>query len=245
MANDQLNWLPLYWQKFIIGTLELSAEETGAYILLLIHQWDKGFIPENDKEIKKISRVSTKKLSKVLEKFEKINGKYYNNTIEIIRIEQQEKNDKNSNRGTKGAKARWDKHKLSIAQGLLKHCLEDSIREEEKREEEKHPKLICELRMEDCKLKKDSLDYRIMESSFKLFAGFKKIFPLNKDLDLIEMKEWIPYVRVLIEEKKYTYDNIRDVLNWAMEDKFWKTVIIDAKSLEKNFEKLKIQYQDV
>jgi uncharacterized protein YlbG (UPF0298 family) len=116
---------------------------------------------------------------------------------------------------------------------------------EGKGKEGKAPKLISELKMEDCKLKPDTLDFRIIETSFKLFAGFKKSFPLNKDLDLIEMKEWVPYVRVLIEEKKYTYDNIRDVLNWAMEDKFWKTVIIDAKSLEKNFEKLKIQYQDV
>jgi hypothetical protein len=133
-------------------------------------------------------------------------------------------------------------YKDSASTILEYYCM---LGKEWKGKEGKAPKLISELRIEDCQLEPGTLDFKIIEGSFKLFAGFKKIFPLNKDLDLIEMKEWVPYVRVLIEEKKYTYDNIRDVLNWAMEDKFWKTVIIDAKSLEKNFEKLKIQYQDV
>jgi hypothetical protein len=104
------------------------------------------------------------------------------------------------------------------------------------------PKLISELRIEDCKLKKDSLEFKVIESSVRLFEGFKKIFPLNKDLDRIEMIDWIPHVRVLIADKNYTYDQIREVINWAMEDKFWKTTIVDAKTLEKNFEKLKLKY---
>lgn len=136
MANEKLDWFPIYWQRFIIGTLEMNAEEIGAYILLIIHQWDKGFVPEDHKELKRISKVSVRKLEKVLQKFEKIDGKYYNDTVEIIRIEQTEKHEKNHAKAIKGAKARWDKHKLSIAQALPKHCLDDAIREEESRVEE-------------------------------------------------------------------------------------------------------------
>ena len=72
MKEEKLDWFPIYWQRFIIGTLDMSAEEIGAYILLLIHQWDKGFIPENPQEIKKISRVSVKKLENVLKKFDEM-----------------------------------------------------------------------------------------------------------------------------------------------------------------------------
>jgi uncharacterized protein YdaU (DUF1376 family) len=137
MANDKLDWFPIYWQRFIIGTLEMNAEEIGAYFLLLIHQWDKGFVPTNSKDLKKISRVSDKKLTKVLEKFEKIGDKYFNDTLEIIRIEQTEKHAKNYDKGIKGANARWHKHKLSITQAMPGQCETDSIRVEESRVEEK------------------------------------------------------------------------------------------------------------
>lgn len=137
MSDEKLDWFPLYWQRFTIGTLQMNAEELGAYMLLLIHQWDKGFVPENEKDLKKISRISIKKLDNVLIKFEKIGEKYYNNTLEIIRIEQHEKNEKNSEKGKKGAKVRWDNQRAAITQALLKQSQDDSTREEENRKEKK------------------------------------------------------------------------------------------------------------
>lgn len=32
-------WMPLYIGDFIADTAHLSAEETGAYILLIMHYW--------------------------------------------------------------------------------------------------------------------------------------------------------------------------------------------------------------
>jgi uncharacterized protein YdaU (DUF1376 family) len=103
MENDKLDWFPIYWQRFIIGTLDMSSDQVGAYVLLLIYEWDKGFIPDEMKEIKKISRCSDKKLEKVLEKFEKIEGKLYNRTLEIIREQQQIK----ARKGVVGATVKW------------------------------------------------------------------------------------------------------------------------------------------
>jgi uncharacterized protein YdaU (DUF1376 family) len=137
MANDKLDWFPIYWQRFIIGTLEMNAEEIGAYFLLLIHQWDKGFVPTNSRELKKISRVSDKKLVKVLEKFEKIDEKYFNQTLESIRLEQKEKHAKSSKKGKDGANARWHKQCPEDAQAMPKQCETDSIRVEESRVEER------------------------------------------------------------------------------------------------------------
>jgi uncharacterized protein YdaU (DUF1376 family) len=105
MANEKLDWFPIYWQRFIIGTLNMSAEEVGAYLLLLIHQWDKGFVPQDSQELKSICRVSEKKLKKVLGKFEIIDGKYFNKTLEDIRDQQLEK----AGKGRIGAYSKWGK----------------------------------------------------------------------------------------------------------------------------------------
>ena len=125
-----MDWFPMYWQRFILGTRDFKTEEVGAYFLLLLEQWDKGFLPENDKELKKISGISMKKLEKVMKKFKKIDGKYFNEALEIIRIEQNEKAVKYSNRGTNAAKARWFKQCTSNAQASDKHYQNDAIRED-------------------------------------------------------------------------------------------------------------------
>lgn len=173
MAEDKMQWFPVYWERFLLGTMGMSAEEVGAYFLMIIYQWDKGFLPEDDKELKKITRVSVKKLSKVLEKFEKIGDKYFNNTLEIIRIEQKEKNEKNHSKGIKGAKARWDKHKLSIAQALLKQCPEDAIREEKNREDKN--------RTEERETPAPELNYEYMigeDEILSIHETFKEKFPV-------------------------------------------------------------------
>lgn len=186
MTNDKLDWFPLYWQRFIIGTLKMNAEEIGAYILLLIHEWDNGFVPESPEEIKTISKVSYKKLTKVLKKFENINGKLYNNPLEIIRIEQAEKNEKNSNRGKNGAKARWDKHKSSNAQALHKQCLDDSNREEEKRREKK--------RKEEKREEKKKGDHLFANSEFFDFEKFQESFS-GTDYEFCDLKIYYEKVK--------------------------------------------------
>lgn len=109
---------------------------------------------------------------------------------------------------------------------------------------EGNERTISELKIEDCVLPKEDIGYKIIDSSIKLFLGFMKHFPKNKDLPKTLVGEWVPPVRSLMEKKHYTYDQIADVLNWTMSDPFWKKIIIDTMSLEKNFEKLKIQYQN-
>jgi uncharacterized protein YdaU (DUF1376 family) len=58
-----------YVQDFLTGTMHMSAEEVGAYILLLCHQWDKGALPANDKELLRIARIRMKVLEVVKGKF--------------------------------------------------------------------------------------------------------------------------------------------------------------------------------
>lgn len=108
---------------------------------------------------------------------------------------------------------------------------------------EESEKLMCDLKITDCK--PESKSFPVIESGIKLYAGFKKAFPNNRDLPLKTVRDWIPPVRMLIEKKGYTYDQIGEVMNWAIQDKFWRTTILDTEKLEKNFEQLKQKYQNV
>jgi len=56
-------YFPLYTKEFIAGTVQMTAEELGAYIRLLCWQFDNGSVPISDATaIKNITGVALKKL---------------------------------------------------------------------------------------------------------------------------------------------------------------------------------------
>lgn len=95
-----------YVQDFLSGVKFFSAEETGAYILLLCEQWDSGFIENNPKILKKITGISPKKLEKVLKKFEIKGEKLINNRLEEERLKRLEFLERSSNAGKESARKR-------------------------------------------------------------------------------------------------------------------------------------------
>lgn len=117
-------------------------------------------------------------------------------------------------------------------------------KDKDKDKEKEKDRTISELKIEDCKLPKDDIGFMVIEASLKIYEGFLRKFPDNKDLPRKKVSEWIPPIRELMEKKKYSYDQIETVLIWANDDKFWKRIIIDTESLEKHFEKLKILYHE-
>lgn len=55
-------WLPLYPADFIADTMHLSAEEIGAYMLILMAMWRAGgSLPDDDATIARIARLSRHK----------------------------------------------------------------------------------------------------------------------------------------------------------------------------------------
>ena len=98
-------YFPLYVQNWMIGTMKMSAEEKGGYLNLLIHQWDKGSIPEEISELEEISGLKSKKLLKILNKFQKLeNGGYQNRRLEEVRREVAAKFTRNRANGAKGGR---------------------------------------------------------------------------------------------------------------------------------------------
>lgn len=54
--------MPLFIDAFIADTMHLSAEETGAYLLLLMSMWrHNGSVPDDDKDNARITRLGMKK----------------------------------------------------------------------------------------------------------------------------------------------------------------------------------------
>ncbi len=94
-----------YPTDFLIGTMFMEAEEVGAYIRLLCYQWQEGFVPDSDENLKKICGISPKRLARVLEKFEKCaDGKLRNSRLEEVRENREQFIEAQRLKGKKGGR---------------------------------------------------------------------------------------------------------------------------------------------
>lgn len=51
-------WMPLYVADFLADTPHLDAAQTGAYLLLIMHYWQTGGLPDNDAALMRITRMT-------------------------------------------------------------------------------------------------------------------------------------------------------------------------------------------
>jgi hypothetical protein len=132
-------------------------------------------------------------------------------------------------------------HDTSTIRGIAIPQERERERERERETENILSSLMKDFNIEHCTIA-DPEQRGIIETSIKLFNGFCKMFPENRDYPLIEKAEWIPPVRELMEKKGYTQEQLILVAEFALTDKFWKGKILNTKSLSDKFEALKIQY---
>lgn len=112
-----------YASDFVGGTMSFSAEQSGAYILLLCYQWMNGQIPQDDDELCRIGRCSSTALAVVKRKFKitTIEGGLQNRKLEEVRDAQMEYRRKQAENGKKGGLN--SKHRSSTAQAPLEFGL--------------------------------------------------------------------------------------------------------------------------
>ena len=80
-------WFPFDVADFTMDTLTMTAEEVGAYILLLNYYWNnQGPITTDRRELMKVCRLSphvfAKNFTKISQKFAEIDGKYFNKRMD-------------------------------------------------------------------------------------------------------------------------------------------------------------------
>jgi uncharacterized protein YdaU (DUF1376 family) len=52
-------WMPLYVADYLADTAHLRAAESGAYLHLIMHYWQHGGLPQDDRQLTAIARMSS------------------------------------------------------------------------------------------------------------------------------------------------------------------------------------------
>lgn len=98
-----------YADDFFAGTRDMTCEEVGAYMRLLVWQWTKGPIPDDKRDkVERYVGADWVLIETVLaEKFEKQGSEWRNRRLEQIRIEQAEYRERKSEQARQAANKRW------------------------------------------------------------------------------------------------------------------------------------------
>jgi uncharacterized protein YdaU (DUF1376 family) len=108
--SDGNQWMPLYVGDYLADTMHLTGAEHGAYLLLLMHSWRTGPLPDDDRRLAGIARTDAKAWAAmrehILSFFTRTDEGFVQGRLEKIRAEQGAKTDQRRAAGRASAMAR-------------------------------------------------------------------------------------------------------------------------------------------
>ena len=122
-------WMPLYVADYQADTAYLTTEQHGAYLLMLMAYWRNGPIPDDDRTLASITRMTPDAWSNsraVLEAFFQVcDGKWLHKRVEQEYERAKRNRNVSHDRAVKAAQARWDavRNATSMLEALPEHML--------------------------------------------------------------------------------------------------------------------------
>lgn len=111
-------WMPFYVGDYLADTMHLSAAEHGGYLMLMLHYWKSGPIPDDDAQLAIITRLGdawSNASSKLRAFFEHRDGMLVHERIDREKNLARDNNEKNQARAKAAADKRWGNNAKSNA----------------------------------------------------------------------------------------------------------------------------------
>ncbi|MDC7223482.1 MAG: DUF1376 domain-containing protein [Spirochaetales bacterium] len=124
-------WMPLYISDFLSDTFHLSAEETGAYMLIIMNYWKRGSIGGDIERISRSARITPDMTQALLEEyFYFADGEWKHTRIEKELKIAKDNKEKRAERAKKAAEARWSKENAPGNAQSMGQAIPEDMREE-------------------------------------------------------------------------------------------------------------------
>jgi uncharacterized protein YdaU (DUF1376 family) len=117
-------WMPLYVADYLADTGHLSTAEHGAYLLLIMHYWQNGALPDDERKLARICRLAPEEWALARETLAGLFGEGWSHKridVELVRTEERYR--KRVEAGRKGGLARANAQpRSSIALAEPEQC---------------------------------------------------------------------------------------------------------------------------
>lgn len=124
MANAKKTdvWMPLYIGDYLADTMHLNAEQHGAYMMLIMHYWKTGPLPDNQDLLRQIAKCPEHSWSNawaiIQPFFRHESGRWHHVRIDKEKEAAKKRSEAAAEKGRKGAAAKWQKDGQTDGTGM-------------------------------------------------------------------------------------------------------------------------------